>query len=128
MAGRGCGCAGGSCSCSVIGGSGVNVTGIGTAADPFVVVAEIDQLSGPIQFNDSSTIDFTVSGDGTPSDPLVVTASIVAQTALALPTYTTAGRPSAATVGAGKAIFNTTTNLPNFSDGTNWRNAAGTIV
>lgn len=43
-------------------------------------------------------------------------------------TYTTATRPNAADVPVGSFFFNTTTNIPNFSDGTNWRNAAGTIV
>jgi hypothetical protein len=43
-------------------------------------------------------------------------------------TYTTANRPDAKNVTVGSCFFNTTTNIPNFSDGTNWRNAAGTIV
>lgn len=43
-------------------------------------------------------------------------------------TYTTATRPNAADVPVGSFFFNTTTNIPNFSDGTNWRDAAGTIV
>lgn len=43
-------------------------------------------------------------------------------------TYTTAGRPNAPDVPVGSYFFNTTTNIPNFSDGTNWRDAAGTIV
>lgn len=43
-------------------------------------------------------------------------------------TYTTATRPNPADVPVGSFFFNTTTNIPNFSDGTNWRNAAGTIV
>lgn len=128
MAGRGCGCAGGACSCSVTGGDGIDVSGTGTAIDPFVVTAEIDQLAGTIVFSDSATIDFTVSGDGTPSSPMTVSAAIIVQTALSFPPYTTGSRPSAASVGAGKAIFNTTTGIPNWSDGTNWKNASGTTV
>lgn len=128
MAGRGCGCAGGACSCSVQGGAGVTVTGIGTASDPFIVEAEIDQLGGNIQFNDTSTINMTVTGDGTPSDPMIVTAAIITPTALALPVYTTGTRPTAASVGAGKVIWNSSTNLMNISDGANWRNPAGTTV
>lgn len=42
--------------------------------------------------------------------------------------FTTGGRPSAAAVPTGTQIYNTTTSIPNFSDGTNWRDAAGTIV
>jgi len=47
---------------------------------------------------------------------------------LASPSYTTAGRPSATIVPVGAIIFNTTTSRPNWSDGTNWRDAAGSIV
>lgn len=42
--------------------------------------------------------------------------------------YTAAGRPAANLFPIGQMIFNTTTNIPNWSDGTNWRDAAGTIV
>ena len=43
-------------------------------------------------------------------------------------TYTTAGRPSASTSGVGAEYFDTTLNKPVYSDGTNWRDAGGTIV
>ena len=42
--------------------------------------------------------------------------------------FTTAGRPAASTAGAGVHIFDTTLNKPTWSDGTNWRDATGTIV
>ncbi len=42
--------------------------------------------------------------------------------------YTTANRPDSSKIPVGSMIFNTSTNIPNFSDGTNWRDAAGTIV
>lgn len=42
--------------------------------------------------------------------------------------YTTAGRPSASTAGAGAEYFDTTLNKPVYSDGTNWRDASGTVV
>lgn len=42
--------------------------------------------------------------------------------------YTTAGRPTAASVGAGAMIYNSSTTRPNWSDGANWRDAAGAIV
>jgi Protein of unknown function (DUF2793) len=42
--------------------------------------------------------------------------------------YATAGRPSAATVGAGTQIYDTTLSKPVWSDGTDWRDAAGTVV
>ena len=42
--------------------------------------------------------------------------------------FTTAARPSASTVGAGSCYYDTTLSKPAWSDGTNWRDAAGTIV
>jgi len=41
---------------------------------------------------------------------------------------TTASRPSAGAVGIGSQFFDTTLSKPIWSDGTNWRDAAGTIV
>jgi len=41
---------------------------------------------------------------------------------------TTANRPSAASVGAGSMFYDTTIIKPIWSDGTNWRDAAGTLV
>lgn len=41
---------------------------------------------------------------------------------------TTAGRRTASSAGAGAMGYDTTLSIPIFSDGTNWRNAAGTIV
>jgi hypothetical protein len=45
-----------------------------------------------------------------------------------LPKYTTAGRPAAATATAGATYYDTTLSKPGYSDGTNWRDAAGTII
>lgn len=51
-----------------------------------------------------------------------------AGTAVQTGALTTAGRPAAATAGAGAMYFDTTLNKPAWSDGTNWRDATGTIV
>ena len=59
---------------------------------------------------------------------VVATGPITAGGFVRTATYTTAGRPTAASVGAGAMIFNTTTNRPNWSDGAAWRDAAGTVV
>lgn len=40
----------------------------------------------------------------------------------------TGSRPAAATVGEGAQFYDTTLDIPIWSDGTNWRNAAGTVV
>lgn len=42
--------------------------------------------------------------------------------------YTDGTRPSASSVGAGTMIYNSSDNAPNFSDGTNWRDAMGSIT
>jgi hypothetical protein len=49
-------------------------------------------------------------------------------TPMRLPRYTTALRPPAAGAGQGAMILDTTLNKPVFSDGTSWRDAAGTVV
>lgn len=46
----------------------------------------------------------------------------------ALKSYTDAGRPAASAVPTFSAIWNTTDNAPNWSDGTNWRDSAGVIT
>ena len=43
-------------------------------------------------------------------------------------TYTTSTRPKASDVKVGSVFFNTTTGIPNFSNGTDWVNSAGTVV
>jgi hypothetical protein len=42
--------------------------------------------------------------------------------------YSNATRPAANTFTAGMQIWNTDDNAPNFSDGTNWRDAAGLVT
>lgn len=46
----------------------------------------------------------------------------------ALDAYATADRPSAADAGVGAAYYDTTLSKPGWSDGTDWRDAAGTII
>jgi hypothetical protein len=47
---------------------------------------------------------------------------------LQLPTVTTAGRPAAATAGAGSIVYDSDLGIPIFSSGSNWKNFAGTVV
>lgn len=42
--------------------------------------------------------------------------------------YTTTNRPDPTKIPVGSMFFNTTTGIPNFSNGVNWVNAAGVIV
>ena len=42
--------------------------------------------------------------------------------------FTNASRPAADTCNVGDCIYNTDNNAPNYSDGTHWRDAIGTIT
>lgn len=126
----GCGCAGSSCSCKIEVGDGLRVNGLGTLTDPIRIELDAIGLSDTVlQFQDSASVDFTVIGAGVPGDPLIVTAVTKPRAnGILLPQFTTAGRPAPGTAGVGAMIWNTSTNKPNFSDGTAWRDAAGTVV
>jgi hypothetical protein len=45
-----------------------------------------------------------------------------------IPRFTTAGRPTAANAGVGATYYDTTLSKPGWSDGTNWKDAAGTNI
>jgi hypothetical protein len=47
---------------------------------------------------------------------------------LHMPTYTTAGRPSASTAGVGAAYYDTTVSKPVWSTGAAWHDASGAVV
>lgn len=61
-----CGCSGGACSCVIVSGDGVVVTGTGSAGDPYVVTAV------PLVFEPGDGI--TITGTGTLGDPYVISA------------------------------------------------------
>lgn len=68
-----CGC-GSSCSCLIEAGSGIQVDGIGTVENPYVVSSDATELLDRINFLDSSSVDFTYSGVGTLISPMNVSA------------------------------------------------------
>lgn len=53
---------------------------------------------------------------------------LTANGAIQYKSYTTAARPTAASVGTGSCIFDTTLGKPIWSDGTNWKDATGATV
>jgi hypothetical protein len=65
-----------------------------------------------------------VRNNGSSSLPAIIHSNMYAPSN----NFTTAGRPAASLFPLGTMIFDTTANIPNWSDGTNWRNASGTIV
>lgn len=74
-----CNCAGSSCGCSVTSGAGINVSGTGTAADPFIVTADITSLpiADSIAVSNSTSIEFGKKGTGAIGDPVIVTGQVV---------------------------------------------------
>jgi hypothetical protein len=64
-----CGCSGSTCSCKVVGGGLVNVSGSGSAANPYTISVE-----QAFAVNDTSTVDLTMSGTGSAGDPYTITA------------------------------------------------------
>lgn len=87
------------CTCAITGGSGIQVTGTGTAGDPFVVVnsrpnlgvadtPSLDlsvgnnQVSGVVRLapllrvTDTGTVDMTMAGAGTEASPFSLSAAI----------------------------------------------------
>lgn len=69
----------------------------------------------------AASIDLALQGKG--ADGRVVFYTIIKHR-----TYATAGRPAAATAGAGAEYFDITLNKPVYSDGTAWRDAMANVV
>lgn len=91
------------------------------------------EITGNTCINLHTTDPYTVTGGflgvlfgmnvgGTQNGPLAW------RTPIRSPYHTDANRPAANTVIAGGGIYNVTDNAPNFSDGTNWRDAMGTAT
>lgn len=58
------------------GGEGITVSGIGTAANPFVIVAEGQPITGLLQVDDTTTVDLTLRGSGSEQDPYILSAAV----------------------------------------------------
>ncbi len=68
-----CDCSGGSCQCLVTAGTGVAVTGAGTATNPYIITSTAT-LEGAFTVVDTPTVDLAAVGSGTTEDPYVLTA------------------------------------------------------
>lgn len=122
---RRCGCGGSACGCLIEVGQGLTIFGIGTSDDPYVINTDLSQLSQVLSVQDTPTVNLTLTGSGSIVDPMVLTA---VATPVPFPGYITGGRPSAAAAGAGAYYYDLTLQKPLWSDGTQWRDAAGTVV
>jgi len=95
----GCNCINVGCQCTVMGGSGIAVTGIGTSGDPFIitnsrpdvgvgdtpsldlskqagVITGVVRLGPLLSVRDTESVDLTLSGSGTEVSPFVLSGAI----------------------------------------------------
>lgn len=69
-----CGCSGTAvCTCAVVAGPGVTVSGVGSATNPYVISAE----GGSTTVADGITVDLEIGGTGTQADPYIITAEVI---------------------------------------------------
>lgn len=73
---RNCQCAGSTCGCLVIAGAGIQITGRGTAADPYVVRNIASDLASSLAVTDTATVDMVRNGSGTSLDPFILSANV----------------------------------------------------
>lgn len=157
---RNCNCAGQTCGCLVRAGAGIEVTGIGTADNPFIIRNIASDLATSLKVSNTTTLQLTMAGAGTNLDPFILQGAVTlklqqlsdvndpqgAPVAGEVPIYvgsggaahwefqqvfrpfTTAGRPAAGASGVGAVYYDTTLGKPVWSNGTVWKDAAGTTV
>ena len=65
-----CGCTSTTCACSVRGGAGVVVQGVGTLSRPYVISINAGQITG----DDTPSVDMRLTGSGTSPDPYHISA------------------------------------------------------
>lgn len=75
MASR-CGCGSAQCSCAVIAGSGVVVSGVGSAGNPYVITA----TGAALGVTDTASLDLTLSGSGVPGTPWALSGRVIPST------------------------------------------------
>lgn len=84
-----CGCASEDCSCTVVGGNGITVTGSGTKTDPYTVTSNI---ALNLVVADTGSVDMTLTGSGTVADPTTISAIATGTIpSVSVQTFTTIG-------------------------------------
>lgn len=73
---RGCGGGTSGCGCAVQGDDGVDVTGDGSAANPYVI-ALAGAIATVLNVGDTATVNLTRTGDGSAGNPYVITAAVI---------------------------------------------------
>ncbi len=85
-----CGCAGTTCGCKVNAGSGIEVTGTGTAQDPYIISIDGLSIADTLEVDDTASINLTLNGAGTALDPYILSA-VVSPGATVISTPTNGG-------------------------------------
>lgn len=96
----------------------------------FPVASAVNQIAMGNAISGAGPYLYATGSDANVSMRLVTKGAglILAEAIIRHKTYTTAGRPSAATAGAGAEYYDTTISKPVYSDGTVWRDATGATV
>lgn len=68
-----CGCSGQACSCAIVAGSNIEITGTGSATNPF----RISSRPLNVQVADTATINMHLTGDGSVTNPFTVSADYI---------------------------------------------------
>lgn len=71
-----CGCAGSTCGCKIAGSGGVEVTGTGTAQDPYVLTLGDITIDTLLTVDDTTSVNLTLLGSGETGDPYVLSAAV----------------------------------------------------
>jgi hypothetical protein len=69
-----CGCASTGCSCRIVEGDGIFITGSGLPNDPFIINSQVASFTGSFVTQDSTSVDLLLVGKGIPSDPFILSA------------------------------------------------------
>lgn len=74
-----CNCKGSVCGCSITAGTGINVSGSGTAQNPFVISRDTtgDSVLRQIKVTNTTSLRMKTTGLGTAADPLVLSGQVI---------------------------------------------------
>jgi hypothetical protein len=94
---RDCNCGGQSCGCLIVAGAGIQVTGIGTADNPFVIRNIASDLASSFKVSDTLTLDMVLAGSGTNLDPFILQGNVTLQMQQLSDVSNPGGAPTAGT-------------------------------
>jgi hypothetical protein len=63
------------CSCLIVGGDGIAVSGSGTLTNPYVITADLPDFAQSLTVRDTTSVNLTLTGSGQVEDPFVLQAN-----------------------------------------------------